>query len=109
MSTFSSTHQHRQIWSQLFSRPNLGRILKPNLDLKKRPITEDEELFVHFLILHLNASYYAIKRDVLLSPDRLGQDVKTIFSLPIPKAVWLKNKRFYDQEFIEFVEGDAKG
>ena len=98
------TKQHREIWTHLYSKPELARILETRLDLDKRPITNNEELFVSFIILHLSAFQEALKQRLLISPDGLRQDIRDFFSLPIPNAVWQKLKPLHDKDFVAFVE-----
>src|SRR5258708_5149420 len=57
----SVTHEHRDIWTQLYQRPELWRVLEQNVDLRKEPLTNEEELFVNLLILHLVSVHEAIK------------------------------------------------
>jgi hypothetical protein len=98
------TVQHRDIWKLLYSEPQLARVLEPKLDLNKNPMTDDEARFVGFLILHLNASYQAIKAGVLMKAEGLASDIQEFFALPIPKAVWQKLRKFYDDDFVSFIE-----
>jgi hypothetical protein len=98
------TVQHRDIWKMLFDEPKLARILEAKLDLSKNPVTDDEARFVGFLILHLNASYQAIKAGVLMKAEGLTADIQEFFALPIPKAVWEKMRKFYDADFVTFVD-----
>jgi hypothetical protein len=39
----------------------------------------------------------------------LRQDVRSFFSLPLPKAVWEKTKIFQNQDFVKFVEMCRRG
>ena len=98
------TNNHRKIWTQLRDQPALTRILEENPDLENRPVSRDEEQFVLFLILHLNASYHAIKDRMLIPPEQLGEDIRSFFTLPIPRSVWKKTRAYHNQEFMEFVE-----
>jgi hypothetical protein len=98
------TRQHRELWMRLLEQSELFRILHPDANLLKKPMTEKEERFVRFLILHLNAFYQAIKADFLDQPAGLRADIKTFFALPIPQAVWKGMKPFCDGDFVEFVE-----
>src|SRR5438046_1306733 len=50
------TEQHRDLWERMCSQPELARILDPDADLVKSPVTAEEELFVIFVILHLGNS-----------------------------------------------------
>jgi len=92
----------------LFDEPKLARVLEAKLDLSKNPVTDDETRFVGFLILHLNASYQAIKAGVLMKAEGLAADIQEFFALPIPKSVWEKMRHFYDADFVTFVEKNAQ-
>lgn len=102
------TRQHRELWMRLFDQPEIFRILRPDANLAKEPMTEKEECFVRFLILHLNAFYQAIKADFLDQPAGLRTDINTFFALPIPQAVWNGMKPFCDADFVAFVEKTKK-
>jgi hypothetical protein len=98
------TEQHRDIWRELLHSPKLSRVLDANPDLQATPVTQEEELFVGFLILHLNGAYQAIGNGMFASPEALKTDVMEFFSCPIPKAIWDKQKVFQNKKFIAFVE-----
>jgi hypothetical protein len=102
------TMQHREIWKMLYEEPKLARVLESNLDLAKNPMTGDETRFVGFLILHLNASFKAIKAGVLMEAEGLASDIQQFFNLPIPQAVWHKMRKFYDADFVAFIETTSK-
>ncbi|HTB64170.1 MAG TPA: hypothetical protein VK737_11360 [Opitutales bacterium] len=102
------TGQHRDIWKMLFEEPKLSRVLEPKIDLAKNPMTGDESRFVGFLILHLNASFKAIKAGVLMKAEGLASDIQQFFDLPIPQSVWQKLRKFYDADFVAFVETTNK-
>ena len=46
----------------LYDRPGLSRVLDPKADLATAPLTMEEELFVRFLIFHLDNSYHAARQ-----------------------------------------------
>lgn len=98
------TKQHREIWTELYARPELARVKDATADLRGKPITGDEELFISMLILHLNASYHALKDRVFLKPDGLRKDIHGFFSRPLTKLVWEKMKPLQDADFVAFVE-----
>ena len=102
---FAVTKQHREIWTALYSRPDLKRVTDASANLTAQPITDEEELFVNLLILHLATSYRAAKAGMFLLPGELQTDIAEFFTLPIPKAVWERTKRFQGREFVSFVEG----
>ena|SRR6266404_5789917 len=98
------TDHHREIWTQLLNRPGLSRVLKAVVDFRREPLTQEEELFVNLLILHLNAAYHALSGGMLVKPEQLQKDIRSFFSLPIPRAVWRKSRTFQDENFATFVE-----
>ena len=44
--------QYREIWKELYDRPQLGRLLEKGVNLNTHPISTEESLFVKLLILH---------------------------------------------------------
>jgi hypothetical protein len=102
------TEQHRGLWMTLFSDPKLSRILDPEIDLARHPLTDGESRFVNMVIMHLNGAYHAIKADILTKPEGLSADIRGFFALPIPQAVWQKLRKFYDADFVAFVDATNK-
>ncbi len=98
------TGQHREIWKEFYRRPELSRVLEHEPDLEARPLSNDEELFVRLLILHLSSTFEATRDDLYLKPEGLERDVQFFFSLPIPKTVWNKFKVFQNSRFVQFIE-----
>jgi len=96
--------QHHRTWSELNERPKLKRIHARQVDLENEPISAEEELFVTQLILNLSIAFRAMKHGELARFEGLQWDVKSFFSLPIPKAVWMSVKAFQDRDFVSFVE-----
>jgi hypothetical protein len=98
------TEQHRGLWLHLLDRPELGRVLDATADLKQKPLTEGEELFVSLLILHLSSVYRVMCNSLVIEPEELRKDISSFFSLPIPASVWIKKKEFQNKDFVAFVE-----
>lgn len=98
------TAAHREIWSELFRRPDLKRVIAPQVDLAKKPVTEEESLFVTFLILHLNAVFKANRARMFVPAATLQKDIAMFFVLPIPQAVWKKSRSLQEADFVAFVE-----
>lgn len=98
------TKGHRDIWTELYRRPDLKRVLDGGVDLGRVPMTREEELFVTLLVHHLNNSYQAMKNGVFIKPDGLRRDIFRFFSLPIPQTVWEKLKPMQNDDFVAFVE-----
>lgn len=101
---FEVTKQHREIWMALYSHPDLKRVIDSNPNLDGRPITDDERLFVTFLMLHLAANFRAAQAGMFMLPEEIRVDITNFLSRPIPKAIWEKIKSLQDRDFVEFVE-----
>jgi hypothetical protein len=84
------TTNHREFWSQLFYRPDLGRVVSASADLSAQPITLAEHLYVNMAVQYLSSAYQALKTGLVIKPEGLSQDIRWFFSLPIPRAVWGK-------------------
>jgi len=96
--------QYREIWQELYNRPQLFRVLKKDVDLKEKPISDEEWLFVKMLILHLDSVHRATKAKVFVTLEGLQQDIRDFFASPIPKAVWERLKPLQDKDFVDFIE-----
>ena len=97
------TDGHRKVWTE-FYRPELKRVLSEQADPSRGEITHEEEVFVNFVILHLNSVFYALKSGLAFKIEGLRRDVGWFFSLPIPRAVWTKTKLLQNHDFVMFVE-----
>ncbi len=98
------TEQHRDLWERMYSQPELARILDPKANLAMKGITPEEQMFVIFIILHLNTTYFATRAGLFQRQDSLGKDIERFFSLPIPRAVWENVKVLQEAPFAKFVE-----
>lgn len=98
------TSHHREIWSQLYSQPELARVKESSPDFKKKPITVGEELFVTQVILHLRSVFRASKEGVIASLDGVEADIRQFFSKPIPRIIWNQKREFQDLDFVQFME-----
>jgi hypothetical protein len=98
---FALTTAHREIWSRLYERKELSRVLSESVNLRSEPVTLEEELFVHTLILHVRTAFKA--RELGMQFDDAA-DIRQFFNRPIPRAVWERSKIFQDREFVAFVE-----
>jgi hypothetical protein len=101
---FALTNAHREIWSRLYEREELARVLMLSVNLRREPVTAEEELFVHTLILHLRAAFKARKLGMQFDDDAVAADIRQFLNRPIPHEVWEKSKVFQDGDFVRFVE-----
>lgn len=97
------TEGHRAIWIYFDERPELHRLFQYEVDLKQHPLTSKEIRFVQFLINHLLLTFRAHHSGLYDSPERLKDDVRSFFSLPIPRAAWEKVRRYQDADFQKFI------
>lgn len=98
------TANHRDIWKEIFDRPELRRVLATNPHLDTKPVTDDETLFVKILILHLNSAHHAITSGLIIAPEGVGADIRIFFAHPIARLVWDEIRDLQDRAFVEFVE-----
>lgn len=108
-SLIAITERHFETWQQVYTKPELQRVLCVNLDLASDPITTEEKRFVEFLIFNLNLSFQGIEHGLFQSPEGLGADIQQFFSKPIPREVWRSSKPRLDRGFVAFVESNLKG
>jgi hypothetical protein len=101
---FALTNAHREIWSRLYERKELSRVLRVSVNLQRDPVTAEEELFVHTLILHLRTAFKARKLGMQFDDDAVSADIRQFLNRSIPRAVWEKSKVFQDADFVRFVE-----
>jgi hypothetical protein len=96
------TVNHREIWRQFSSRPELRHAL----DWSARPdqMTEEEQQWLRELILHLAASFEAERLGVMPTMEGLDADVRQLMSKPLPHAVWRQLRPFQNSEFVNYIE-----
>ena len=100
--------EHREIWSERYSQARLSRIREKNVNLHDEPVTDEEEMFINLLILHLDTVHRARKAGMFVNLEGLQVDIKEFFSLPIPEIIWQKAKAFQNRDFVRFVEASRK-
>ena len=98
------TQQHRELWSEVHRRPELARILQTEVNLVAQPISTAEEEYLNLIIIHFNTGWQLAREGASLTLQTLRKDVRTFFSLPVPRAVWEQSKSARDPEFVRFVE-----
>jgi hypothetical protein len=102
------TANYREVWKEFFRSPELARVIEPSADVAKQPVTPAEEFFVNIVISHTSSVYEALKDELLTKQEGLRRDVRSFFSLPVPKAVWTKTKLLQNHDFAAFIESSLK-
>ena len=100
----SLTQNHREIWSLPILKPGLNRVLDPLSDVEAHPVTVEEKIFVNLVIQQLSSAFQALNRGLDVKIEKINEDVREFFSLPIPRAIWEKSRVFQNDDFVEFVE-----
>ena len=98
------TAEHRDIWSEVYQRDELARVLEPQADLSRAPVTNQEALFVTFLLLHLSATYRAMQMGMFTTRQALAKDIQWFLGLPVPGVVWRQSRSFLEADFVAFVD-----
>lgn len=98
------TREHRELWNEIYSRQELARILRTDVDLVALPIKTDEEHFLNEVIVHFQMGWHLATKSSFLTLDAMRADVKNFFNLPIPRKVWQETKMSRDPKFVSFVE-----
>jgi len=102
------TKQHRELWLYFAEKPELSELFDPKRNLVARPLANEEVHFVNLLLNHLRATFYARSAGIYVQPEGLADDISGLFSLPAPRAAWEGLRKYHDQKFVAFVEGNSK-
>lgn len=92
---------YREIWRELFRRPELSRVLDASADVKAQPVTPEEELFINLVISRINRVFYTMDDDLVVKLEGSRKDMAEFFSRPVAKP--LQNR-----DFAEFMESAMK-
>ena len=98
------TANHREVWKVFLENKELVRVLNPNANLSKQPVTPAEKTFVTFVIAHSSSVHYAMNDQLVVSWDGFRRDIAQFLSFPIPREVWEKIKPTQNEDFVAFVE-----
>lgn len=98
------TKGQRDIWKEALKDNSLLRVSEPSPDLEQKPITEQERIFVRFVIFHANCAFMLMKADLSVRVEGLREDVIEFLQSPIPKSVWLDMKQFQNKDFVAFID-----
>ena len=67
------TAQHRELWNEVYRRPELSRIFATAADLVANPVSVAEERFLNEVIVHFNTGWHLARRKSLFSHSRQHQ------------------------------------
>jgi hypothetical protein len=96
---------HRDLWRLLLEKPEqYGRVTAKAVDLTASPITDAERSFVHLVFLHMTSAYYFSRSSDIVKIEKLKMDFDELIALPIPGAVWAEHARYFNDDFVRFVD-----
>lgn len=98
------SQHHRDLWSEMHRRPELARIVRPEVDLVGHPITTAEEEFLMLAIMHFDTGWRLAREGSLLTLANMAIDAGSFFTLPLPAHVWAHIRHQRDPKFVKFVE-----
>lgn len=103
------TQYHREIWKIALEKPELYRVMSSDESLRGQQPTEAEAQFLTFLFLHITCFYEMSKDKQLIEIDTIKLDVGSLLKAPLVESFWNGKKRFYNKDFISFVESSRHG
>lgn len=96
---------HRELWKlTLDDTGKFSRILVPDLNLCASPVSPEERRFVSLLLLHMTSAFYFAKHSDIVRIEKLREDVWDVMSMPIPRAVWLESRHYFNRDFVKLIE-----
>lgn len=101
----SITESHREIWESMVEQPELARVLDPSADLVADPPSVAESRFVKLVLLHISATFHAIRNGTYPGSPGMDEDVRAFLSLPVPRSVLREFLPYQDEPFRGYVEG----
>ena len=96
---------HRELWTAAYQQPQLERVFQTNADIAVKPLKVAEEEFLNLAIVQYQITWCIAKAGGIVTIKELAADVRGFFSLPLPRVVWNKTKKFRNQQFVRFVDG----
>jgi hypothetical protein len=104
----SLSEHHRELWKEIPGQNDLVRIFQPDADTLLVPVTMAEAEFLNLVIVHFQTGWCIAKAGGFTTLAEMKADVRSFFTLPLPRAVWEKTKQNRNMEFVRFVEKSIK-
>jgi hypothetical protein len=100
---------HREIWKLTIDKPDpYARVLRLDVNIVQEPITYTEKLFTRLLFLHMSSTHSFAKHSNMMPIEKLELDFCEILLNPIPRMMWNENRKYYNRDFVQFVENCGK-
>jgi len=98
------TAYHRDLWQLTFEHPTILDVFSHETNLQVKELDPFQRRFLNFLFLHISCSFELQLSNSLIRIEQLEYDVADVMSYPTIKNFWEENKRFYNNNYIMFVE-----
>lgn len=85
-----------------------ARTFEADANLNTHPITDEEAIFLKFLIEHHSATYRAMKEGLFKTLQSIQGDIRWFFALPISKSVWRAIRSLLEPAFVDSAERRLK-
>ena len=99
-----SEHHRNLWWGEISKNQKLLRIFQTDVDVLKEPATLLEEVYLNETFAQYLTGWRIAKAEGLTTLNELAIDVKWFFSLPLPRVVWEKSKKYRNRRFVQFVK-----
>lgn len=100
---------HRDIWSKIISDVDLQEIANPdNATVSFNDIDAKQRRYVNFIIINTCLAYNAHKLKIRRYPFEAQTDTGSFFNKPIPNLIWENTKKYYEKDFVEFIDSSKK-
>jgi len=103
-SYISLVQYHRDLWKMTLDNPALKRIREDSPCGENINLSYEERTFLTFLFLHITCSYELYKFNQIIKIEQLKFDISELFTMPLVKLFWNENKKFYNNDFSQFID-----
>jgi len=101
--TLLINQHHREIWTATIITNKLKRVYNMDVNIAKKPVTDEEFMFVNMVFLHMSACLKLMREKACFPIEGIERDIKDIMRYPIFQYVWSDVWKFHDRHFVEFV------
>lgn len=100
------TKSHRDLWKLTIDNDQkYKRLLEYDINILDTPPTYSERKFVQLVFLHMTSAFYFAKYSHMLEIEKMAMDFDEFLSMPIPRVIWRDAKKYYNSDFVRFVDG----
>lgn len=97
------SEHHRELWKEVPQRKDLARIFCQDANALLTPATMAEAEFLNLVIVHFQTGWWIARAGGITALQEMKADIRSFFTLPLPRAVWEDTKQDRNKEFVRFV------